>query len=87
MATQADIHGQIDLFKAWVSEQFQNGSNERTIDDLFDEWRIENPTNAELTQSVDGLKRALDQADRGEGRSVDEFARDFRDRHNLPPMD
>ena len=87
MATEAIIHQQIDCFKAWVSERLQNDTMVRTLDDLFDEWRIEHPTDEEVAQSVASLRRALDQAEGGEGRPATEFMRDFRERHNLPTKD
>ncbi len=47
-------------------------------------WRAQHPSPEEIDESVASVKRALDQANRGEGKSLEEFDRDFRKKHDLP---
>lgn len=81
MATQE----QIDSFHQFASEHVRNGTADDSLAELFDLWRMQNPTTDELAESVAAVKAALNDMENGdEGRPFDEFADDIR-RHNKVP--
>lgn len=71
-------------FIEFAQAQLGNGGSQLTPEEVLDLWRAEHPSSNELAESVAAIQRALDQADRGEGVSWEEFDRAFRARHRLP---
>jgi hypothetical protein len=71
-------------FVAFAQAQLGNGGSQLTPEEVLDLWRAEHPPADELADSVAAVQRALDQADRGEGQSWEDFDRAFRARHQLP---
>lgn len=70
-------------FVTFAARQLNDGGSQLTPEEVLDLWRAEHPAPAEFADSVAALQRALEQADRGEGRSLDEFDRDFRARQQI----
>jgi hypothetical protein len=70
-------------FVEFACEQVNNGGSELTPEEVLDLWRAEHPMPAELVESVAAIERALAQAERGEGLSLEEFDRQFRARHGI----
>lgn len=70
-------------FLDFAAEQLSRGGSELTPEEVLDLWRVEHPSPAELSESIAAVKRALAQADRGEGVPLDEFDRQFRARHGI----
>ena len=80
MATQE----QIDSFHQFATEQIQNGGGEKSVDELYDDWRLENLTPEELEESVAAIHRAIDDIKNGDtGRDADEVIAELRSRYEL----
>ena len=50
---------EIDSFHRFATERMRNGGGDLTMDQLYDHWRAENPTDQELEESLQALKRGL----------------------------
>lgn len=75
---------ELDSFHHFIGEKLGNGGAALTPEECLELWRAEHPTDAELDASVAAVGRALEQAQRGEGKSLDTFAETLRRKHNLP---
>lgn len=73
---------ELDTFHRFVAEQLAVGTP-LTPEECLRAWRVEQPTAQELGESVAAVRQALEQAQRGEGKTVDDFDRDFRARHGV----
>ena len=71
-------------FLEFAQTQLENRGCRLTPEEVLDLWRTVHPTSDELSDSATSVQRALDQADRGEGDSWEDFDRAFRARHQLP---
>jgi len=75
---------QIDDFRSFALKQMGDGGCELTIDELYDRWRLECPSDDELREDVSALKASLRDMEAGEtGRPIEEFSRDFEARHDI----
>jgi hypothetical protein len=70
-------------FHAFLVERLKNGGANLSPEDVLGEWRSIQPAPAELGESVAAVQRALEQAERGEGNSLEDFDRQFRQRHGF----
>lgn len=81
MATQE----QIDSFHQFATQQLANGGREKTVDELYDQWRFENQTAEEFEENVAAIQGAIDDMNDGDsGRDADEVIAEIRARYNLP---
>ena len=81
MATQE----QIDSFHRFASEQLQNGGKEKSVDELYDQWRFENQSPAEFEESVAAVQTSIDDMNNGDtGRDADEVISELRAELKLP---
>ena len=81
MATQE----QIDSFHQFATEQIQNGGREKSVDELYDQWRLENLSSEELEENVAAIQGAIDDMKNGDcGRDVDEVIAEVRSKYELP---
>lgn len=81
MATQK----QIDSFHSFASRQLENGGRDKTIDELYDQWRFENLSPEDFEENVAAIQGAIDDMNNGDtGRYVDEAIADVRNKYNLP---
>lgn len=71
-------------FVGFAQEQLDKDGAKLTPEEVLDLWRVEHPSADELSESVAAIQRAIEQADRGEGSTLDEFERTFRTRHRIP---
>jgi hypothetical protein len=62
----AALTDQIDSFHRFAHEQAENGGSEMTIDELFDQWRVENPTNDECAENAAAINASVLDFNRGE---------------------
>ena len=61
----------IDSFTQFARERLRGGGSDVSIDELFDLWRIENPSDDETSENVAAINAALDDfrnGDRGRSR-------------------
>lgn len=81
MATQE----QIDSFHQFATEQLQNGGKDKTVDELYDQWRFENQSPEELEENVAAIQGAIDDMKNGDtGRDVAEVIAEVRSKYELP---
>ena len=81
MATQEEI----DSFYRFVSERLVNGGSEMSIDELYDQWRLENTGPEHFTENVAAIQASIDDMNRGDtGRNAAEVIRDLRGELDLP---
>ena len=73
---------ELAMFHRFVGEQLAGGVD-WTPEECVRLWRAEQPSPEELDDSVASVRRALDQAERGEGKSLADFDRDFRAIHRI----
>jgi hypothetical protein len=73
---------ELETFHRFIGQQLADGS-ELTPEQCLRVWRMEQPMAEDLKESVAAVKRALEQARRGAGKSVDDFDRDFRAKHGI----
>ena len=78
----SDIRSDLATFHRFIAEQLAGGAD-LTPEECLRAWRAEHPAPEELQDSVAAIERALDQAARGEGKPLDHFDRDFRNRHRI----
>lgn len=71
-------------FHHFLGEKLSNGGADLSPEEALDEWRQLHPEDS--SDDLAAIKEALDELDRGGNvRSVEEFDREFRQRHGLPP--
>ena len=69
-------------FHQFVSEKVKNGGTTQSPEEVLDEWRGLHTDPDDL----DAIQEAIDDMENGDvGIPFDEFEREFRARHNLPP--
>ena len=76
---------QIDSFYRFATEQLASGDSEKSIDELYDQWRYENLTPEELKENVAAVQAAIDDMNAGDtGRDAARVEQELRDELNLP---
>ena len=80
----SDMQHELAAFHHFVGEQLENSVERPTPEECLEMWRASHPSPEELEDSVVAVTRALDEADRGEGKTLEEFDRDFREKHGIP---
>jgi hypothetical protein len=81
MATQE----QIDNFHRFATEQLENGGRDKSVDELYDQWRFESRSPEEFEENVAAIQGAIDDMNNGDaGRDFDEVIGEVRNRYNLP---
>jgi hypothetical protein len=63
-------------FHDFVADQLANGGAELTPDQVLVMWR-------ERVDTITAVREALDAVDAGRTKPLDEFSKDFRQRHGL----
>ena len=77
----ATTEQEIERFAQFAKEQIANGGAEISIDELFDQWRIQHPPAADVL----AIKASLRDMENGEtGRSFEQFAEEFCKRNSIP---
>jgi hypothetical protein len=75
---------ELQSFTEFVTERLQDDKCHATLDELFSEWRIHNPTPDEIETNVRAVRASLHDMDRGEtGRPFEDFAAEFRRRNGI----
>ena len=81
MATQE----QIDSFYRFATEQLANDGSEKSIDELYDQWRYENLRPEDVAENIAAVQAAIDDMNSGDtGRDAGEVERKLREELNLP---
>lgn len=77
---------ELERFHQFVNERLQSGERQLSPEEALDRFRSERSDDTELAESVAALRRALEQADRGEGIPLDEAMARLRQEFNLPEV-
>jgi len=76
---------QIDSFYRFATEQLSNGISEKSVDELYDQWRFETSTPEDMAENVAAIQASIDDMNDGEtGRDAGEVIRELREDLNLP---
>jgi hypothetical protein len=80
----AETVEELQSFFRFADQRLRNGACDQSLDDLFAEWRVCNPTPEELERNVVAVQAALRDMEAGEtGRPFEEFAEEFRQRNGI----
>lgn len=75
MATQEEIHD----FANFALQQLHSGGAELSIDELYDNWRRENPDPVAYAENVSAVQGVIDDFKNGDrGRPAGELSRELR---------
>ena len=81
----AQITNELVDFHRFVGEKAMNGSAHLSPEEVLDEWRMQHPPPLD-EDDIAAIQEALDDIENGEvGMPIEEFEREFRATHNLPP--
>ena len=81
MATQE----QIDSFYRFATEQLSDGGSEKTVDELYDQWRFENLGPEDIAENGAAIQASIDDMNQGEtGRDAGKVIRELREELDIP---
>ena len=84
MATS--FSNELAQFHRFVAEKLAKGEADLSPEAAVDQWRDLHPDTAALAEDLAAVKEALADMEAGDrGMPFDEFDREFRAKHNLPP--
>lgn len=76
---------QVDSFHRFATEQLASGSTDKSIDELYDQWRYENMSAEEMRENVAAVQAAIDDMNAGDiGRDAARVEQELRDELDLP---
>ncbi len=74
-----NVAQQLDQFQQFALTRLQSSRVELSIDELYDEWRRENPDPQDLERDARAIAASLRDFDQGnQGRPVEDFVREFK---------
>jgi hypothetical protein len=76
-----DVHA----FRHFLDEKLSNGEANLTLDEALGLWEYENASEAERASTREAISGGLADVELGRVRPFDEFDREFRQKHGLPP--
>jgi hypothetical protein len=62
----ASVEQDLDQFTSFARKQITSGRHGLTIDELFDQWRMENPSDEKYTEDVAAVQASLQDFNNGE---------------------
>ncbi len=78
---------QLDSFYRFATEQLENGGSDKSVDELYDQWRSENLSSEDLAVNAAAIQASIDDMNAGEtGRDAGEVIGNLRDELDLPPV-
>ena len=80
-----DRREDLQAFRAFIDEKLANGGATLTPTEVLDLWEIQNPTDEEREETLTAIRQGLKDADVGRVRPLEEFNREFRQKHGLSP--
>ncbi|MCG8583979.1 MAG: hypothetical protein MI757_04620 [Pirellulales bacterium] len=79
------IHDQLSQFNAFARATIARQNNELTLDELWDRWRLENPTTAEADEDLLAVRAAVNDMNNGDrGVPAREHIDAMRKKYGLP---
>lgn len=80
----ATTEQELESFAEYARERLDKGDVDLSIDELFDLWRAENPSDSARAENVAAVQEGIRAVDEGRMKALDDFSRDFRERHDMP---
>ena len=62
----ATIEQELASFTSYARQTIDSGRNDLSIDELFDQWRAENPSDAQYAENVAAIQASVQDFQRGE---------------------
>jgi hypothetical protein len=81
----AERANDLRAFRQYIDQQLSNGGAEMTLDEALINWEVENQTDEERNDALRAIQEGLADVDAGRTRHFEEFDREFRSKHGLPP--
>ena len=82
-ANNTTLH-QVEQFRKFVLNQFKPGEQSPSLDELFDQWRLNNPMEEESNSDLVAIAASLRDLESGRvGRTIVEFFDDFKNERGL----
>ena len=76
---------QIDSFYRFASEQLARNGPQKSVDELYDQWRFQNLSSEESLENVAAVQAAIDDMNNGDiGRDAGEVERELREELRIP---
>jgi hypothetical protein len=72
-------------FHDFLGTKLSSGSNGLTLEEYLDLWEYENSPEEEREETIRAIQHGLEDMHAGRMRPFEEFDREFRERHGLPP--
>jgi hypothetical protein len=72
-------------FRDFLDAKLSNGDNGLTLDEALGLWEYENQTDAEREDTLLAIRQGLADLEAGRVRPFEDFDREFRRKHGLPP--
>lgn len=80
-----DLSDELREFHRFLSEQLAQGDAVVSPEEALDQWRTIHPSEAAFADDLAAVQEALDDMAAGDiGAPLEEFDRQFRQRHGLP---
>ena len=73
----------LERFHQFAVSQISGRGNELTWRQLFELWRLDNPSGEEHAQELAAIRQSLDAMKAGRMRPFSEFDAEFRTRHSI----
>jgi len=80
-----DRANDLRAFRDFADAKLSNGGADLSLEEALDLWEYENPPEDEREETLKAIQRGLDDMHAGRTRPFEEFDREFRERHGLPP--
>jgi hypothetical protein len=78
--------GDLASFYEFIGKRLKEGDDKLSPEEALDIWRSEHPDSEEFEDTVAALREALEEMDAGNaGIPAEQFFREFREHHGLPP--
>jgi len=75
---------QLEQFRDFVLHRLNHGSEQPSIDELYDEWRIQNPNPSEIENDAKAIAASIRDLNSGiSGRPMEEFLEEFKTKRGL----
>ncbi len=72
-------------FRDFLDTKLSSGGEDRSLEELIGLWEYENQTDAEQEETLAAIRRGLADVEAGRTRPLEEFDREFRQKHGLTP--
>lgn len=72
-------------FKGFIDEQLATDGADLTVDEALALWEYENSPEVEREETIQAIRRGFADIEAGRVRPAEDFDREFRQKHGLPP--